>query len=137
MKKDKDFEALVTIARTYIPREVRKEYREFLERYYKAGKGQLDLMVDESLKITFMKEMTRFIENGGPSDEAWLWLFFNTEEGHILEATWKRYESNELTRDNNGFIEQLLDFSHKNEERVSMRIEEAKRCQIGQRQICR
>jgi hypothetical protein len=99
--------------------------------------NQLDLMVDESLKITFMKEMARFIENDGPSDEAWLWLLSNTQEGHILEATWNQYQANQLSRDNNEFIEQLLDFSHKNEERVSMRIEEAKRCQIGQRQICR
>jgi hypothetical protein len=63
---------------------------------------------------------------------------FNTQEGHILEATWNQIPSpTNSARDNNGFIEQLLDFSHKNEERVSMRIEEAKRCQIGQRQICR
>jgi hypothetical protein len=137
MSTDKNRDALVRIAKTYIPREVRKEYREFIEAYHKAGRNQLDLVLDQSLKITFIREMDRFIENEGPSDDAWLWLFFNTEEGHILDATWKRYESNELTRDNNGFIEQLLDFSHKNEERVSMRIEEAKRCQIGQRQICR
>jgi hypothetical protein len=132
-----DKQAIIQVAKATIPGEVRKEYREFLKRYYGAGKNQLDLMADESLKITFMKEMARFIENDGPSDEAWLWLLSNTQEGHILEATWNQYQANQLSRDNNEFIEQLLDFSHKNEERVSMRIEEAKRCQIGQRQICR
>lgn len=111
-------ETIVAIAKIKVPNDVRKEYHQFLKEYFEEyKKNQFALIIEDSLKITFMKEVTIFIWNGDLTDNQWSYLFFNTDEGTTLETLWKNYCHYELTNETNDFMSQFVHFHASNEKK--------------------
>lgn len=94
---------------------VRKEYKLFVTFCLKQGEWY---MFQNSLKITFYKEIVIYIQNAVLCDE-WYLQMYEMEE--ILESLWNRYFRNEIVKSEKDFFLQLLDLHLNNIERLNDR----------------
>lgn len=91
---------------------VRKEYKLFVAMCLKEGEWYI---FNNSLKITFYKEMVIYITNAVLCDS---WYIQMNELDEILDGLWERYFKNEIIKTEKDFLAQLLDLHLNNIERL-------------------
>lgn len=96
-------------------KKVRKEYKLFVAFCLNQGEWY---MFENSLKITFYKEIVIYIQNAVLRDNWFLQMY---EMDEILEELWNRYFRNEIVKSEKDFFLQLLDLHLNNIERLNDR----------------
>ncbi len=92
---------------------VRKEYRLFVADCLANGEWYI---FNNSLKITFCKEMVIYITNAVLCDA---WYLQMSQLDNILDGLWDRYFKNEISKTEKDFLAQLLDLHLNNVGRLN------------------
>lgn len=94
---------------------VRKEYKLFVAECLRQGEW---FIFQNSLKITFYKEMVIYIQNAVLCDG---WFLQMAKMENVLDGLWERYFKNEILHTEKDFLAQLLDLHLNNVERLNDR----------------
>lgn len=100
---------------------VHSEYKTFIDEVMKRGKR---FAIDNSLKISFYREMHIYVLNGIVTKGQYREMDAMDE---ILETLWRRFKTNPESQDMDHFLGQLLEFHENNIERTRMVLEMRKR----------
>lgn len=94
---------------------VKKEYKLFVADCLVQGEWY---MFNNSLKITFYKEIVIYIQNCVLCDD---WYLQMSEMESILDSLWRQYFKNEVVKAEKDYFAQLLDLHLNNVERLNDR----------------
>lgn len=94
---------------------VRKEYKEFVSKCLEEGEWYI---FENSLKVTFFKEIFIYIQNAIVCDYCYVEMY---RMNFILEELWARYLKHEIMRAEKDYFAQLLDLHLKNIKRLNDR----------------
>lgn len=98
-------------AKRNVTRKVHKEYKEFIDRAMRNGKWYC---IDNALKIAFYKEIHVYVLNG-IVDEGYYSEMERMDD--IIGTLWKRFEESSAFLEPDHFLNQLMEFHLKNNER--------------------
>lgn len=91
-----------------VTRRVHKEYKDFIEDSMKKGKWYL---IDNATKVAFYKEIHIYVLNGMVEDSQYKEMVLMKD---IIKELWNRFEKNSVSKKNDHFLYQLLEFHNKN-----------------------
>lgn len=95
-----------------VTRQVHKEYKEYIDKVVKNGKWYA---IDNALKIAFYKEIHVYVLNGIVDSTYYSEM---SRMGLIIDTLWERFNKNSVTKTDNHFLNQLVEFHIKNKERM-------------------
>lgn len=98
--------------RERVTKKVHKEYREFMDR---VRRNSSSYAIDNSIKISFYKEIHIYVLNGIVRPEYYAEM---ERMENIIETLWERFDENSVKKPDMHFLNELMEFHIRNRERM-------------------